>query len=335
MIIKHADDKGKRLALLADLKKSTLLDRRQKDWLDDELNRTRRGIEGEREAAFYIDSYMKDKQNSVVLHDLRLQVDGEVAQIDHLIFSRMLNFILIETKCFNGDLSINAHGEFSVTYANGKAYGIASPLEQSKRHERILAKVLDQLGITGRLGLKPSFYHVVLLHPKATIRRPDQKTFDTSNVIKADALPTWHQKWIDESIGVAEAFTGMLSVRSVDTIKEWGEKLLGQHRPADLLSLPDFMAPRSAPLKAAEPMPTYAAPTPRPAAMAPAEPDIAAAPVKTTSAPDEAIRKKLICAACGVKITYPEGKFCWNNEQRFGGFQYCREHQQAFSGSAS
>ena len=39
MIIKHADDKTKRLALLAELKKSAALDAQQKDWLDEELNR--------------------------------------------------------------------------------------------------------------------------------------------------------------------------------------------------------------------------------------------------------------------------------------------------------
>jgi len=79
MIIKKADDKTKRLALLADLKKSALLDARQKEWLDEELTRVRRGIEGERDAAFYIDSYLKDSQNNAVIHDLRLEVDGDGA----------------------------------------------------------------------------------------------------------------------------------------------------------------------------------------------------------------------------------------------------------------
>jgi hypothetical protein len=32
-----------------------------------------------------------------------------------------------------------------------------------------------------------------------------------------------------------------------------------------------------------------------------------------------------------VKISYPEGKFSWNNAKRFGGQAYCREHQAAFS----
>jgi hypothetical protein len=40
--------------------------------------------------------------------------------------------------------------------------------------------------------------------------------------------------------------------------------------------------------------------------------------------------KKLICAHCGEKISYPEGKFCRNTAKRFGGLQYCRDHQELF-----
>ena len=56
--------------------------------------------------------------------------------------------------------------------------------------------------------------------------------------------------------------------------------------------------------------------------------DLLPPPADTAEAPAPA--KKLICAQCGIKIGYPEGKFCWNNAKRFGGLQYCREHQAAF-----
>ncbi|MDR7307905.1 nuclease-related domain-containing protein [Rhodoferax saidenbachensis] len=98
MLIKSADDKSKLLALLEDLQKSSLLDNRQKDWLRDELRNLNAGIKGERAAAFYLDGHYKDGQNNVLLHDLRLQVDGEVAQIDHLVINRTGYMVLIETK---------------------------------------------------------------------------------------------------------------------------------------------------------------------------------------------------------------------------------------------
>jgi hypothetical protein len=83
------------------------------------------------------------------------------------------------------------------------------------------------------------------------------------------------------------------------------------------MALPDFVKPRSAkePAKGIEPKPPSAE-------TRSSKPGVAAAP---TAEP-----RKLICAACGRKITFPEGRFCWNNERRFGGLQYCREHQAAF-----
>lgn len=89
------------------------------------------------------------------------------------------------------------------------------------------------------------FYHVMMVHPKATIQRPPQKAFDTSNVIKADQFPSWHQAFVDKAFGVAKVFSVAANMRSLDTMKEWGEKLKRQRRPANLLQLPPFMEPKA------------------------------------------------------------------------------------------
>lgn len=318
MLLKTADDKTRRLQLLLDLQQSTRLDTRQKEWLSDELFRLRKGIEGERDAAHYVDNYLCDSENNAVLHDLRFVVDGETGQIDHLILGRTLNIYLLETKNFGGDLHINEHGEFSVEYTGRRRYGIPSPLEQSRRHEVVLAKLLDRLEITGRAGLKPTFHHIVLVSPKSLIERPDAKRFDTSRVIKADQFRAWHERFIEKEVGPLAILAAAVNMRSPSTVREWGEKLRRQHRPVDPLALPEFMAPR--PDVVAAPPP----PTVTPIQSPPITPAAVADP---TPAP----RKRLICATCGDKISYPEGKFCWNNERRFGGLQYCREHQAAFN----
>lgn len=309
MLIKSADDKTKRLALLEDLQKSNLLDARQKDWLRTELRNLKAGIKGEQAAAFYLDGHYKDGQNNVLLHDLRLVVDDEVAQIDHLVINRTGYMVLIETKNYAGDLEVNAHGEFTVRYGQDR-YGIASPYEQSRRHARILGKLLEQLEISTRTDKLPEFHNVVMMHPQAIIQRPDPKTFDTSFLIKADQFPVWHEKLV-ERIGPGGVLKALFNMRSTDTIVEWGEKLKRQHRAADPLALPDFMQPK---FVAPEPV---AVPLAAPAAKALAE-------------ADASLTKKLICAYCREKIGYPEGKFCWNNAKRFGGLQYCREHQGLF-----
>lgn len=194
------------------------------------------------------------------------------------------------------------------------------------RHEKVLCKLLERLDIVGRTQKLPDIYHVVMLHPKAIIQRPSSKSFDTSSVIKADQFPTWHKSFVGK-IGVGTLFKTALNMRSLDTIKEWGEKLVREHRPADLLALPDFMRPREPAKAAMPPAAVFSAP-----ALMPSMAQVAQvqAPSPVNRQPEEPARQ-LICAHCAAKITYPEGKFCWNNAKRFGGLAYCREHQALYS----
>ena len=325
MLLKSADDKSKRMVLLEELERSQALDSFQKKWLRDELMRMKKGIQGERESAHYLDHHFKDSENHVVLHDLRFVLEGEVTQIDHLIINRGGSIYLLETKNYACNLVINERGEFTAEYGNVR-FGIPSPIEQSLRHEKVLCKLLERLDIVGRTQKMTNFYHVVMLHPKAIIERPPTKSFDTSNIIKSDQFPTWHKSFVDK-IGFGTLFKSALNMRSLDTTKEWGEKLKRQHRPADLLALPDFMRPRESAKVALAPAPQIPKP-PFPDRVAHV---VQAQPKVTPSAPlhsaSQEPAKKLICAHCAAKISYPEGKFCWNNPKRFGGLAYGREHQ--------
>jgi hypothetical protein len=189
----------------------------------------------------------------------------------------------------------------------------------------VLSRLLDTLGISPRTGKGLLFHHVVLLHPKAIIERPAAAQFDTSMVIKADQFPSWHKKFADRNFGVVEFLKLASNIRSLDTIKEWGEKLIRQHRPADLLALPDFMKLSEPPKRQS------AAPIPEllPVARTVPSPALQAPKVEGAVSDGNATRK-LVCAHCSCKINYQEGKFCWNNGPRFGGLQYCREHQGRF-----
>ena len=199
---------------------------------------------------------------------------------------------------------------------------LLSMAKQSLCHERVLTRMLERLGIAGRTQKQLDIHHVVMLHPKAIIERPAMKSFDTGNIIKADQFPTWHKNFM-ESIGVGKLFKTVLNLQNVGTIKEWGERLLRQHRPDDLLALPDFMRPSEYP-------PTTAS-TPRvlsSTAIVKAPPHQTEIKTLTNASPfTEERARRLVCARCAVKISFAEGKFCWNNSKRFGGLAYCREHQ--------
>ena len=309
MLLKSADDKSKRLALLEDLQQSHALNADQKKWLQDELFRLKAGIQGERDAAHYLNTYFKGGENHVILHDLRFVVDGETAQIDHLIINKAFGFYLLETKNYSGNLVINEHGEFTAVYGDNR-FGIPSPIEQSMRHEKLLRLLLEKLGITGRVQKQPNFFHVVMLHPKAIITRPAANAFNTRNVIKADQFPSWHKEFVD-GLGTGIVLKAILNMRSLDTIQEWGDKLCRQHQPTDPLTLPSFMHPQE---------PVVQPRVQRPAPLPPSAP---------SATSDAGAAKRLICAHCGNKISFAEGKFCWSNPRRFGNLQYCRDHQNS------
>jgi hypothetical protein len=230
-----------------------------------------------------------------------------------------MEFIFIETKTFGGDIAVNDHGEFSVQYPGERIYDIPSPLEQSRRHANVLARLLDRLEIRPRVGGRHRMDHVILVDPKRAVHRPDPKRFDASCLLKADQFPEWHKKKADRNPGILEALSSLADVRGTETIKEWAEQIARQHRPSNPLDLPEFMRPRPEPARATQGMRDCGS-------------SRRAAPVaEDTTAPESlAPQRKLICATCGAKISFAEGRFCWNQPQRFGGGQYCREHQAAY-----
>ncbi len=127
-------------------------------------------------------------------------------------------------------------------------------------------------------------------------------------------------------MGFTDALRMVANIRARDTIKEWGVMLMRQHRPANQLDLPEFMQPRVRAANSAVNAKQVIAPLTIRETVSPR-------PVETAHlAVDEieSLARKLVCAHCKSKITFPEGKFCWNNEKRFGGYQYCREHQALF-----
>lgn len=313
MLIKHADDKSERLAFLQELQNLPGLTKGQKDQLHNELWRLRQGIKGEKDAAYYINADYRDSPDLAVLHDLRLEMEGEVAQIDHLLVGRV-SMILLETKNFTGNVRINAQGEFSLIYSSGKRMGIPSPLEQSRRHEKLLRKLLDRLGIKARLGASIPMQHLVLFHPQTILQRPDSKAFDTSRVIKADQLRTWLDHFVNQQIDWLDTVKlGLTNWRSADTVREWAEKIKRQHRPENPRELPPYLAPLRAPISSpAAPIAPAPAPNPSAPQAHPASPATAPAPV---------------CATCGQALTARVIAWCQDHADLYGGQLYCREHQ--------
>src|ERR1051325_7183039 len=146
------------------------LPNRERQRLEKDLAICRAGLRGEKEAAYHIDFDLKNSRNWAVIHDLRLEWNGRVAQIDHLLIDRSLEIYVIESKSFRTKLRYAYGGWERLNFNHWE--GIPSPVEQNERHIAVLRELIDQRQIAPtRLGvaLRPSFFNVVAVHPSCSI----------------------------------------------------------------------------------------------------------------------------------------------------------------------
>lgn len=245
MLIKSADDQSGLFAQLELAAKEGGLAAKRAAC---ELRTRKAGLKGESESAYLIDFHFATAQNWIVLHDLRLERNGRVAQIDHVLMNRLLEVYVLESKHFRDGLKITEDGEFLRWNSYKKTYeGMPSPIAQNDRHVAVLRDVMEDLDLPIRVGLTltPSFANLVLVAPNARVDRP--KRFDTSRIIKADHLKSFIEKDF-EGVGVLK----LAKLISSETLEQLGRQLAAQHRP---LHQPARAAPLSTVAPRVKPLP--------------------------------------------------------------------------------
>lgn len=100
MLIKAAD--GRQPDILA---LERLLDRADvpdatRRRIEAEIRQIQAGERAERDAAYHIELYLGTSENWATIHDLRFEVGGLAAQIDHLVINRMAEVWVCESKSF-------------------------------------------------------------------------------------------------------------------------------------------------------------------------------------------------------------------------------------------
>ena len=227
MLLKAADDKSGDIRALEALAGRPDIDARQRRAIRDETWAIRLGAKAEADAAYQLDFDLRDNRNWAVIHDLRIEVDGLVAQIDHLVISRMLEVFVCESKSYTGGVKVNEHGEWS-TYRDRRPIGIPSPVEQNRRHIKVLEGVIKagHVELPRRIvALKPTYRNIVLVSERGLISRPKAKLPDLDSVVKVDQFRTY---LLNRDFSSAQ----MLKIIGSDTLEAFGRQLVALHRPA-------------------------------------------------------------------------------------------------------
>lgn len=176
-----------------------------KEQIEQEIKILDAGIYGE-------DTIKFELQNShipmYVLHDLFLEHNGLTAQIDYLIITRKLIFV-VECKNLYGNIEINNNGDFIRSFSYGKytkKEGIYSPITQNKRHLDLMKAIrMDEMNnFIVRKAFEKFFplsfrSIVVLSNPKTILNAKYAKKEVKEKVIRADQLIEYIKKANAES----------------------------------------------------------------------------------------------------------------------------------------
>lgn len=224
MIVKHADDKSAAIAALDSLHGRA--GSKQQKLIEDELRMLRAGIKGEQESAYHIDFDLRASEITAVIHDLRLELGGRVAQIDHLVIHRTHKFYVLETKSFSHGLKITDEGEFLRWNDWKKTYeGMASPIEQNRRHVEVLRYVLEKLGYPN-----PEIESFVLISSTARIDR--SKLHPCPEVVKADQFITaFKKRYVASMSTLGGFFSGASKALFGDSAEAIANQLVRLHKP--------------------------------------------------------------------------------------------------------
>jgi hypothetical protein len=325
MIIKEADDKKSQIANLEALSARGDASPDVRKRIEQEIRNMRAGIKGEEEAAYEIDFHFGTTKNYAVIHDLRIEVEGRVAQIDHLVIGRFLDIWVCETKNFCEGIAINEQGECSRFY-NNKPYGMASPFEQNKKHIMVLGSLFDtgMVQLPKRLGfdIKPTMISVVMVSKNARVSRPKTKIAGVDSIIKSDQFRSLIERTNDSNNNPLT----MAKLIGPDTLENFARAIATQHKPIAFNWAGKFGLSETA--SGFEPSPVavaQATPPPLPTPVIASFRSVATEPATEERKP----RKKLICATCAQPVELKVARFCWFNKARFGENIYCRECQQA------
>lgn len=326
MIIKSANDKESDIATLQSLADRPDANPEIRNRIEQEIRNIRAGIKGEKEAAYEIDFYFGPSKNYTVIHDLRIEVAGRVAQIDHLIIGRFLYFWVCETKNFYEGIAINELGECSRFY-NHKPQGMPSPFEQVEKHIIVLRSLFDSgvVNLPTRLGfsIKPNMTGVVLVSKNARISRPKTKTSHLDNIIKSDQFKSFVTSQNEKDHNPLT----IAKMISPETLIQFSQEIAGQHKPLAFNWAGKFGLSAS-PSSGTTAAVAGSVPPPLPQ-QEPSDYSNSAEDATAVQNEEAKPKQKLICASCAAAIPFNVARFCWLNKARFGGRIYCRDCQKS------
>ena len=143
------------------------------------------GRKAEEQMAFYLRRFFGSSADVDVLNYLRIDLNGEVAQMDHLVL-HPFGLLIVESKSVSDGVQITDDGQW-MRWFNRKPSGMASPITQAQLQGKLLKGLLEktvkQKGFFEQIRLDV----LVAISDGGTITWP--KSGALPEVCKADQVP--------------------------------------------------------------------------------------------------------------------------------------------------
>jgi hypothetical protein len=161
------------------------------------------GRKAEEQLAFYLRRYFKTYTNVFVINGLKIWLDGETAQIDHLIIYPA-GIVLVESKSVTGKILVTGDMQWVREYGD-KQTGMKSPIIQAKMQGMILCELISKFA-------KPACYltenlsALVAISDQGILKRENSGVVD---VWKADQICEEVSRLMTENCSPEEEFPSL------------------------------------------------------------------------------------------------------------------------------
>lgn len=285
------------------------------------------GDMSESKAAYVLDVHFGASRNWAVIHDLRIELDGLTAQIDHLLINRMLEIWVLESKRLANGIRVQDNGE-CLTFRGKIPIAIESPIEQNRRHVKMLQRLLDSgaVPLPRRLGMiiKPRLRSLVLISD-GRITRPRVPVPGIESLIRTDLLVSHVETAYEKG-----SLLDLAKLIGSETLESVGTQLAGLHQPIE------YDWERRFRLNGAKAASSRLAPAkPAPCNPAAANPKVVSLHPKPAPMPAVAKPPAGQCDGCAAPVSSGVRNYCRKNPERFGHLTLCMDCQGKFTAQAS
>ncbi len=184
------------------------------------------GRKAEEQMAFYLKRFFASRADVFVLNGIRLEQDGDAAQMDHLVLHRY-GVIVVESKSVAGKIQIKDDGQWIRWYGK-ESSGMASPVTQARLQLRFMRDYLNFATKPKGVFDNYDFDVLVAISDSGVILWPTTGGF--SEVCKADQVA----ERIENRIAELEKKTNAPTPMNAQHLSRIADFLCSAHKPLHL-----------------------------------------------------------------------------------------------------